>query len=32
MIYDGKHVLAEPGSGAFVRPPFPVAHMQQKAS
>ena len=29
MIYDGKHVLAEPGSGAFVRPPFPVAHMQE---
>jgi hypothetical protein len=29
MIYDGIHVLAEPGSGAFVRPPFPVAHMQK---
>jgi allantoinase len=32
MIYDGRHVLAEPGSGAFVRPPFPAVHMQQKAS
>ena len=32
MIYDGKDVLAEPGSGAFVRPPYPLVHTQQKAA
>ena len=31
MIYDGKDVLAVPGSGAFIRPPFPRGHVQQKA-
>ena len=32
MSYDGVNVLAEPGSGAFVRPPYPLAHTQQKAA
>jgi allantoinase len=32
MIYDGKDVLAEPGSGAFVRPPYPLVHTQHKAA
>ncbi len=32
MIYDGANVLAEPGSGAFVRPPYPLANTHQKAA
>jgi allantoinase len=32
LIYDGKDVLAAPGSGAFVRPPHPLTQAQQAAS
>ncbi len=32
MIYDGRNVLAEPKGDVFVRPPFPVVQMQQRAN
>jgi allantoinase len=32
LIYDGKDVLAAPGSGAFVRPPHPLTQAQQVAN
>jgi allantoinase len=32
LIYDGKDVLAAPGSGAFLRPPYPLTQAQQVAN
>jgi len=29
MIFDGKRVLAEPGTGSFIRPPYPLGQRKE---